>query len=246
MATPAVFSEHDSEPVRGLPAMLPAGEQVLWQGAPEWRSLAAGAYRVRALAVYFAVIVAARGVYLYAGGATPGEALAGCIGPLAFSLACLAMLTGIAALAARSTVYTITTRRIVIRQGIALSSALNLPFTTLRSADLRARGDGTGDIALSLLPGSRVSYLWLWPHVRPWRINQPQPMLRSLGDAAEVGDLLGRAFAQASAGGRAAAAHHTDIDPPLTSADGRPGAGLTPDLSHGPMAAHGPMAGAAR
>lgn len=206
MATPAVFSEHDAEPVRGLPAMLPPGERVLWQGAPEWRSLALDAYRVRALAVYFAVIVAARGLYLLWGGATIGEALAGCVGPAAFSLIGLALLAGVAALAARSTVYTLTTRRLVIRQGIALSSALNLPFSVLRAADLRSRADGSGDIALSLLPGQRVSYLWLWPHVRPWRINQPQPMLRGLCDATVVGELLGRAFAEATVGGRADAA----------------------------------------
>ena len=166
MATPAVFSEHDSEPVHGLPAVLPPGEKLLWQGSPQWRSLALNAYRVRALTIYFTVIVAARGVYLIAGGATVGEALAGCVGPAAFSLVGLALLAGIAALAARSTVYTLTDRRVVIRQGIALSSALNLPFTVLRSANLRERGDGTGDIALSLIPGQRVSYLWLWPHVR--------------------------------------------------------------------------------
>ncbi|MEM9764435.1 MAG: PH domain-containing protein, partial [Pseudomonadota bacterium] len=25
-----------SEPVRGLPALLPKGERILWQGAPSW------------------------------------------------------------------------------------------------------------------------------------------------------------------------------------------------------------------
>ena len=220
MATPAVFSEHDSEPMHGLPAVLPPGEKLLWQGSPQWRSLALNAYRVRALAIYFTVIVAARGVYLLAGGATVGEALAGCVGPAAFSLVGLALLTGIAALAARSTVYTLTDRRVVIRQGIALSSALNLPFTVLRSADLRERGDGTGYIALSLTPGQRVSYLWLWPHVRPWRINQPQPMLRSLSDAAAVGETIGRAFAQATVGGRGVAPQATPIhtDPTIAEA----------------------------
>ena len=220
MATPAVFSEHDSEPMHGLPAVLPPGEKLLWQGSPQWRSLALNAYRVRALAIYLRVIVAARGVYLLAGGATVGEALAGCVGPAAFSLVGLALLTGIAALAARSTVYTLTDRRVVIRQGIALSSALNLPFTVLRSADLRERGDGTGDIALSLTPGQRVSYLWLWPHVRPWRIDQPQPMLRSLSDAAAVGETIGRAIAQATVGGRGVAPQATPIhtDPTIAEA----------------------------
>ena len=33
------MSEYDHEPVRGLPGVLPSGEALLWQGAPEWRSL---------------------------------------------------------------------------------------------------------------------------------------------------------------------------------------------------------------
>ena len=202
MRIPATFAEHDSEPVRGLPGPLPPGETLLWQGSPRWWSLALDAYRVRALAVYFAVIVLVRGGWLLADGATPAAALAGCTGPAAFSLVCLALLAGIAALAARGTVYTVTSRRIVIRQGVALSSTLNLPFSALRSADLRERRDGTGDISLELLPDHRVSYLWLWPHVRPWRWTRPQPMLRNLPDAETAGSLLARAFA--AAGGRSA------------------------------------------
>lgn len=201
MRTPATFAEHDTEPVRGLPGLLPSGETLLWQGAPRWWSLALDAYRVRALAVYFTVIVLARGAWLLAEGATPASALAGCLGPAVFSLVCLAVITGIAALAARGTVYTVTSRRIVIRQGIALSSTINLPFSALRSADLREKGDGTGDIALELLPDQRVSYLWLWPHVRPWRWTRPQPMLRNLTDAETVGSLLARAFATANGRG---------------------------------------------
>ena len=78
MARHAVFSEHDSEPLKGLPEALPAGEQVLWQGVPAWRGLALDAYRVRALSVYFAVIVVARCVWLLASGVgntEPGYAL---------------------------------------------------------------------------------------------------------------------------------------------------------------------------
>ena len=51
-ATRATFSEHDTEPVLGLPAPLPPGETLLWQGSPRWWSLALDAYRVRALAFY--------------------------------------------------------------------------------------------------------------------------------------------------------------------------------------------------
>lgn len=192
MATRVTFSEYDSEPVRGLPAVLPPGEHVLWQGSPSWRSLALDAYRVRHLAVYFALIVMARGGWLLWNGSTLSEALRGCVGPLVMSAICLAIVAGIAALAARATVYTITDRRVVIRQGVALESTINLPFSAIESANLLMRADGTGDIALQTVRDQRVSYLWLWPHVRSWHITRPQPALRNLPDAHRAAEILGR------------------------------------------------------
>ena len=118
MTVRATFSEHDSEPVRGLPALLPPGERVLWQGAPDWRSLALHAYRLRELSVYFVLIVAARAAYLLASGATLETAVRGCLGPVVFSLISLGLLAAVAVFAARSTVYTITTRRVVVRQAV--------------------------------------------------------------------------------------------------------------------------------
>ncbi len=194
MTVRATFSEHDSEPVRGLPALLPHGERVLWQGAPDWRSLALHAYRLRELSVYFVLIVAARAAYLLASGATPETAVRGCLGPVVFSLISLGLLAAVAVFAARSTVYTITTRRVVVRQGIALASSVNLPFATIESADLRLHADGTGDLALQMNRNERISYLWLWPHVRPWRLTFPQPSLRSLPDAARAAEILRTAF----------------------------------------------------
>ena len=47
------MSEHDFEPIRGLPGPLPEGETILWQGAPDWRVLAVQAFHVRAVAIYF-------------------------------------------------------------------------------------------------------------------------------------------------------------------------------------------------
>ncbi len=45
------------EPRRGLPALLPEGERLLWQGSPRWQSLAVRAYQVRKVIVYFAILV---------------------------------------------------------------------------------------------------------------------------------------------------------------------------------------------
>jgi hypothetical protein len=54
----AVMSHDDFEfePIRGLPAMLPAGERLLWQGTPNWRGLAVRSYHVRKIAAYFAFL----------------------------------------------------------------------------------------------------------------------------------------------------------------------------------------------
>jgi len=200
MNTRAVFSEHDSEPVHGLPGVLPAGEHLIWQGAPDWRSLALNAYHVRSLTLYFSLMVLARGVYLALEGATLLDALTGMVGPAIFATIALAILTGIAALSARSTVYTITSKRVVIRQGIALESTINLPFTVIESAALKMRRDGSGDLALTMVKPQRVSYVWLWPHVRPWHLLQPQPSLRCLTDAEAAGERLSRAFRAAVPG----------------------------------------------
>ena len=42
-----MMENHDDfafEPVRGLPAELPRGERLIWQGAPDWRLLAIQAF----------------------------------------------------------------------------------------------------------------------------------------------------------------------------------------------------------
>ena len=44
--------EHDFEPELGLPEALPRGEQVRWQGSPDWKTLALRGFHVRKLAVY--------------------------------------------------------------------------------------------------------------------------------------------------------------------------------------------------
>ncbi len=47
------MSEHAGEPIRGLPGHLPAGEHILWQGSPDWRTLSRSALKAHWVAVYF-------------------------------------------------------------------------------------------------------------------------------------------------------------------------------------------------
>ncbi|MGF1549876.1 MAG: photosynthetic complex putative assembly protein PuhB [Sphingomonadaceae bacterium] len=179
--------EHEEEPVRGLPGRLPPGEHILWQGCPDWRLFARTALPLRALAVYFALLI---GWSLAAG--SPYGAAATFVAGLALFGLMLLFAWGVG----RSTVYTLTDKRIVLRIGIALAKCVNLPLALIAAADLRRHGDRGGDILLTLNEGERVGYALLWPHVRPWRLARPQPMLRALPDAEALAQLLSRAAAE--------------------------------------------------
>jgi hypothetical protein len=201
--------EHDSEPVPGLPESLPEGETILWQGAPTWRPFAWRAFHLRGLAIYFALLAA----WHVADGwrADPQDAALGGLRLVALGAVAIVLLLGLGKLAARTTLYTITGRRIVMRVGVALPMTVNIPFAAIRAADLRQNRDGTGDIQLRLLPGNRVSYFALWPHLRMLRVSNPEPMLRSLPDAEAAARALAQALA-ASAAMPVRALHGTRVD----------------------------------
>jgi hypothetical protein len=206
-----VSEDHDDfafEPVRGLPDRLPEGERMLWQGAPDWRGLAVHAFHVRKVAVYFALVALWQA-------ATAGEALAGAL-VWTLSAACvsIAILTGLAWLYARSTVYTLTTRRVVIRSGLALPVTLNLPLSLVDKASVRRHGQSAGSVAFEVTRPHRVAYLVLWPNARPFALSRPQPMLRALADVDAVipllGEALGRSVAVVAQQSAPAVAGHED------------------------------------
>jgi hypothetical protein len=189
------MSEYDSEPVRGLPEALPSEEKILWQGSPDWKSIAQRTMHVKAIGGYFAVLLA-----WYVGSTLAAHT------PVETVMLSTAKLAGFAALAVgllglfswivgRTTIYTITNRRVVLRHGIALPMMVNIPYRKIAKADFKAWNDGTGDIVLSLVPEESVSYVMLWPHARPWRINRTQPMLRGIPGSMAAAQILARALA---------------------------------------------------
>ncbi len=188
-----VAPEHEFEAVHGLPAALPAGENIIWQGSPDVSSFARNAFHIRALTGYFALLLVLRGVFAVADGATYGEALRSAAPLFALALVGLGLVWLLAYLASRAAVYTLTDRRIVMRIGIVLSVTFNLPLTTLTAAGLKINSDGTGDIPLSLKSEFNIAYLHLWPHARPWHIRHTQPMLRSIANVERVAALLTKA-----------------------------------------------------
>lgn len=196
MSTPAL-TEYDNEHIRGLPGRLPEGETLIWQGAPDARAMA-HTLHAGGLACYFLGLIAMRGVYAWDGDAV---VLATTLLPLlGVAMVVVAMVVGFAWMVQRTTVYSITDRRIVFRYGVALSKAVNIPFTQIAGAGLRLNADGTGDIPLRLERGASTPYLLFWPHVRPWHLSRAEPMLRAIPDAAVVAQRLSRALVAATGG----------------------------------------------
>jgi hypothetical protein len=182
--------EHEWEAAPGLPAPLPAGEVLLWQGAPDWRQLALHAFHVRKIALYFSLMLAVQTAHLLGDGATGSELWR----PLSVSVltACLALalLTGVAWFAGRTALYTLTNKRVVMRIGIVLTLTFNLPYRRIAAASLRHYGKGSLDIALQLYPQDRIGWFHLWPHQRAWQLRHPQPTLRCLLQGESVCNLL--------------------------------------------------------
>ena len=188
-----VAPEHEFEAVHGLPAALPAGENIIWQGSPDVSSFARNAFHIRAIAGYFTLLLVLRGVFAVADGGTYGDALISVAPLLLLALIGLGLVWLLAFLASRAAVYTLTDRRIVMRIGIVLSVTFNLPLKTLTAAGLKINSDGTGDIPLSLQSEFNIAYLHLWPHARPWQLRRTQPMLRSIANVERVAALLTKA-----------------------------------------------------
>lgn len=184
------------EPVRGLPERLPSGERILWRGVPDWRSLARRAFHVRGLTLYFLLLLVWQAGTALGNGAALAEVAVttGWLGGV--SLAALGLLALLAWLYARTTVYTITQRRAVIRFGIAIPITVNVPFTMVEAAAVKLYRDGSGDLPLRLKLGERMSYLVMWPCVRPWHFGRPEPMLRGVANAQRVADILATALEQ--------------------------------------------------
>lgn len=172
---------------------LPPGEALLWQGSPDWASMASRVFHLRGLSLYFAAL------WLWQAGTSwrdDGFAAALHATGVSFLLggAALGVLAFMGWLMARSTVYTITTRRVVMQIGVALPMACNVPFKVVEKAAIARHPEGTADLSLGLKGGDRFAYLALWPHVRAWRIARPEPMLRCIRNADEVARILAEAL----------------------------------------------------
>jgi hypothetical protein len=185
------MSDHDFdfEPMPGLPAPLPPGETVLWQGKPQTAALARDAYKINWVLGYMLVLAAGRGGAAWAEGGV-ALALPTTLPYLALAAAAYGVIYLLAWAQARTAIYTLTSARAILRVGAALPVTFTIPFAQIDAAALAKAPSDTGTIALQLKGQQRIAYALLWPHARPWHLRLPQPAFRCIPEADRVARLL--------------------------------------------------------
>lgn len=182
------LSEHDEGAHPGaLPAALPEGEQLLWQGRPSARGLARQNFHVLGVGLYFLALLIWRTLSV---AAEPGNGLAE--GLSAASVLVMPFLAAEAVLSllawgyARSTIYTLTSARLAIRSGLAVPVTTTIAFELVEGAALKRHGKGLGDLCFTVRESERPSWAMLWPSVRPWRWRHPEPSFRCVPNGEAV------------------------------------------------------------
>lgn len=218
------MSEYDTEPVPGLPYNLPEGETLIWQASPDAKAVAKRVLHSNAVIGYFALLAAVPVVSALVQGGSVTASLASSARLAIVGAVAIAIMTVLSRAIARTTIYSLTNKRIVMRYGVAFPLSLNVPFGEISAIDCKTYPDGTADIALATSGALRMSYLHLWPHARPWHVESAQPTLRMLPNGADHAKSIASAMVAAGVQGaavRAPAAANAELGhqsvPGLTS-----------------------------
>jgi hypothetical protein len=167
--------------LEGISEALPDGERIRWRGKPQAALVARHVLRARAVVLYVAALVVLSVVTAI--GELSGADLARVlVFPAIMAAVALGVLWAFAVLQARCSTYVITDRRVVMQVGIAIDMNINIPLRVVASGDVVRYADGTGAIALTILPAYKLAWLALWPHARTLEFKQPIPMLIGLAD----------------------------------------------------------------
>ena len=190
--------DFESKPMNGLPGPLPEGEKLLRQVQPDFRSVWRHVYHADKVAGYFGLLFVWSFYLSLRDGGTLTEAMRSSLWLLPAVGLALAILAILAWFTVKTTVYTITTERVVMRYGMAIPMIVNLSFKAIEAIDLKSFRDGTSDISLTLTGNRLLSYFHLWPHARRWHFTDPKPTLRSIANAEPVAEALAGALARHS------------------------------------------------
>ena len=190
---PMPVSESQLEPIRGLPGCCRRASSLLWQGSPLAGAGAAARFHGRKVAVYF-------------GCCSPGGRRRDSVDGASAVQAAAVGLAGAAPLGGRCGRHPGAARLARSRARPRLHDDQPARGAALRRGPADdaepARSHRSRAPALKAHPRRhrrhpagadrddqrRLSALW--PHARPWRLQQPEPMLRAVPDAARVAAIL--------------------------------------------------------
>jgi Bacterial PH domain len=165
----------------GEVSRLPAGEHVVWSGAPDRRALARFFLRERWVLAFvlFSFALGAADALQHADGAMPRLMGVATLSAIMLSVAIVSIRV-FAWQLARSSRYVITNRRMYFNIGIVMRADANIPFSSVETVDLRRRSDGSADLMITLTERQEIPWLLLFPHMT-WRgSRRGRPTFRSL------------------------------------------------------------------
>ena len=175
----------------GEVSRLPAGEQVLWSGAPDQRALARYFLRERWILAFvvFSFSIGAAEALQHTEGAVPrliGVATLSAI----MALIAIVSVRVMAWQLAKSSQYVITNRRVYFNIGIVMRADANIPYSSVETIDLRHRADGSADLMVTLTDEQEIPWLLLFPHMT-WRgVRRGRPTFRALRDHKTAADAI--------------------------------------------------------
>ena len=180
---------HEFEPTFGFPESLPTSEKVLWQGSPCAWLIARRIFFLPHLFFYF-LIFSCLALIFNSDVLTLKDLFVKFLSYISLGMVAIFILLAISFLISSTALYSITDKRVVMRIGIVLNLSLNIPFSKIETAELKAYPDKSGDISLNLVPDNKIAYLHLWPHCRPWFFSSPRPRLSCLKDVEVIASCL--------------------------------------------------------
>ena len=200
--------------VLGLPGPLPSGERVLWHGKPERAALLRYLFRWPLLVAYFALFALLPILATAQSGASWAQVLFSPVLLLPFALPVAGLVMVSAWALARTSVYVITDRRVILQVGVAFTRTVNIPLELIADVSARERSNSV-DIALTLRSSDKIAWLALWPHARGFQFSDPVPMMRGLPVDSPAGPILVDAIMHAAPGMRYAPARVEKTPPAL-------------------------------
>jgi hypothetical protein len=179
----------ESEPPYDILSAIPSGESVLWKGRPSFWGLSWHIFGLKWIFLYLFILVIAFGFRV---GVTNFQ-LALKYDFLPFFLSGLfagIFLSILAVIQVYNTVYLVSEKRVVIKNGAALAFMISVPFKKIKSVNLQKRLGGLGTVSFELFSNKRVPYISCWPSVRPWLFKKPQPAFSCVSGVQDVADTI--------------------------------------------------------